>query len=102
MTERELFMKIWKVRPGETMVAVCDREVIGKKICEGKLILDVSKDFYGGELVSREAAEDVLKNATVANLVGKDAVRCGISAGLVHEDAVIYVCGVPHAQFVTM
>jgi len=96
----DLFMKVWKVRSGETLVAVCDSDVIGKKICEGKVVLDVSKEFYGGELVSREAAEDVLRRATVANLVGKDAVRCGIDAGLVHEKAIIYVCGIPHAQFV--
>jgi hypothetical protein len=100
MPVRDLFLKVWKVRSGETLVAVCDTDVIGKKICEGKVVLDVSKDFYGGDLVTPEAAEDILKNATIANLVGKEAVRCGINAGRVHEDAVIYVCGIPHAQFV--
>ena len=84
------------------MIAVCDSELLGKKICEGKRILDASKDFYGGEAVSPEAAVDVLKGATVANLVGKKAVKCGIEAGLVHDDAVICIGGVPHAQFISI
>jgi hypothetical protein len=100
MVEGGLFVKVWNIRPGETMVAVCDCGILGKKVCEGKLVLDVSKDFYGGERLSLEAATDILKRATVANLVGEDAVRCGLDAGLVHEEAVITIGGIPHAQFV--
>jgi hypothetical protein len=93
-------MKIWRIRRGEVMVALCDCGVIGKRVREGKLILDASKDFYGGTLVTTEAAVDMLRMATVANLVGKEAVKCGMEAGLIHEDAVICIGGIPHAQFV--
>ncbi|MBM5804727.1 MAG: DUF424 family protein [Candidatus Verstraetearchaeota archaeon] len=95
-----VYVKAWKVSSRETMIAVCDCNVIGKKVCEGKLVLDISKDFYQGERMTVEAAIDVLRTATVANFVGKDAVRCGIEAGLVHKDAVISIGGIPHAQFV--
>ena len=95
-----VYVKAWRVSSSEMMIAVCDCNVIGKKVCEGKLVLDVSKDFYQGERMTAEAAIDVLKTATVANFVGKDAVRCGIEAGLVHKDAVISIGGIPHAQFV--
>lgn len=100
MTKPSLHMKIWRIRRGELMVAVCDSKVIGKKVCEGKLVLDASTDFYGGELVSADAAVDTLRAATVANLVGEEAVRCGIEAGLIQKEAVISIGGVPHAQFV--
>lgn len=93
-------MKVWKIQSGGMIVAVCDCDIMGKKICEGKLVLDITKDFYGGEQVSCEAATDILRKATIANLVGEDAVRCGIDAGVVHEDAIIRIGGVPHAQFV--
>lgn len=95
-----VYVKVWKGNSRETMIAICDCNVIGKKVCEGKLVLDVSKDFYQGERMTVEAAIDVLKTATVANFVGKDAIRCGIEAGLVHKDAVISIGGIPHAQFV--
>jgi len=100
MSDGSLFVKVWKVKSGGTIVAVCDSDIMGKKICEGKLVLDVSSDFYGGQQVSCEAATDMLRKATIANLVGEHAVRCGIEAGVVHKDAVIRIGGVPHAQFV--
>lgn len=100
MDQPTLHMKVWRIRRGEVMVALCDCGVIGKKFCEGKLILDTSRDFYNGSLVTAEAAIDMLKMATVANLVGEEAVRCGIDAGLIHRDAVISIGGIPHAQFV--
>ena len=100
MSGEFVYVKAWKVGSREAMIAVCDCNVIGKRVCEGKLVLDISKDFYQGERMTVEAAIDVLKAATVANFVGKDAVRCGIEAGLVHKDAVISIGGIPHAQFV--
>jgi hypothetical protein len=100
MTKGDVYVKVWQIRPGETMVAVCDCDVMGKKITEGKLVLDVCRDFYGEEKIAADAAIDLLKRATVANLVGKDAVEYGIEAGLIHREAVISVGGVQHAQFI--
>ncbi|MBC7127360.1 MAG: DUF424 family protein [Candidatus Methanosuratincola petrocarbonis] len=100
MKEEKLLVKVWAIREGEVMVAVCDPHLLGKKFSEGQLLLDVNEAFYKGELVSAEAAIDYLRRATVANLVGEVAVRCGKEAGLIHEDGVMTVNGVPHAQFV--
>lgn len=100
MNEEKLVVKVWAVREGEFMVAVCDPQLLGKKFSEGKLLLDVNEAFYKGELVTAETAIDYLRKATVANLVGKAAVRCGKEAGLIHEDGVMTVRGIPHAQFV--
>ncbi|MGZ4940673.1 MAG: DUF424 family protein, partial [Halobacteriota archaeon] len=43
-----------------------------------------------------------LKNATIANLVGKRAVDCGIDSGIIDEEYIITIEGVPHAQMVTL
>ncbi|MBC7120536.1 MAG: DUF424 family protein [Candidatus Methanosuratus sp.] len=100
MKEEKLFIKVWAVREGEVMIAVCDPQLVGKKFHDGRLLLDVNEAFYKGELVSAEAAVDYLRKATVANLVGEVAVQCGKEAGLIHEDGVMTIDGVPHAQFV--
>ncbi len=100
MVKPSLRMKVWRRRKGEVLVALCDSGLIGKRVCEGKLVLEASEDFYCGDLVTAEAAEDMLRVATVANLVGEEAVRCGIEAGLIHKDAVMCIGGIPHAQFV--
>jgi hypothetical protein len=95
-----LHMKVWRIRKGEVMVALCDSSILGKRVCEGKLVLEASEDFYCGDQVTAEAAVDTLRVATVANLVGEEAVRCGIEAGLIQKDAVMRIGGIPHAQFV--
>ncbi|MDI9643611.1 MAG: DUF424 family protein [Candidatus Verstraetearchaeota archaeon] len=100
MAEVKLFVKVWAIREGEVMVAVCDRHLMGKRFSDGKLLLDVNEAFYKGELVSPDAAVDYLKRATVANLVGEVAVQCGKDAGLVHDEGVVTIEGVPHAQFI--
>ena len=98
--EEFVYVRAWKVNSRGKMIAICDCNVIGKKVCEGKLVLDICREFYQGERMTLEAAIDVVKTATIANFVGKDAVRCGIEAGLVHKDAIINIGGIPHAQFV--
>jgi hypothetical protein len=52
--------------------------------------------------MTREAAADVLRTATIANMVGAEAVKCGVEAGIVHEEGVVMIGGVPHAQFVCL
>lgn len=87
---------------GESMVAICDRECLGKTYREGKLTLKVTSQFYGTELVSIEKAVDELKKATIANVVGKAIVNECIKFGLVHKKAVIWINGIPHAQIVSI
>ena len=43
-----------------------------------------------------------LEKATIANMVGKRAVQTAVNAGLVHEQAIIYIEGHPHAQWVKL
>ncbi|MDD1776024.1 MAG: DUF424 family protein [Candidatus Methanomethylicus sp.] len=100
MAEKQVLLRAFNVRKGEVMIAVCDCELLGKKFKEGKLVLDVCRDFYGGKRVSLETAVDTLRAATLANLVGEESIRCGIEAGIIHSDCVLRVDGVPHAQFV--
>jgi len=102
MHEETVFVKVWRAKDGEVVMAVCDCEMLGKRIQDGSLILDVSREFFGGEKMSKDAAIDLLKSATIANFVGEVAVKCGIEAGLVHREAIITIGGVPHAQFVMM
>jgi hypothetical protein len=97
----QLYMRIRNLQ-GESMVSICDRECLGKTYREGKLRLKVSSQFYGDRLVPVEKALDELKKATIANVVGKLIVNECIKAGMVHEKAVIWINGIPHAQIILM
>ena len=86
----------------DVLIGACDEKLIGKKFSEGKFQIEVRKEFYDGERINKEKLKRYLENATIANLVGEEAVRCAIEIGLVDPSCVIKIKGVPHAQMVKM
>lgn len=83
----------------ERLVAACDSDVLGRKLQEGKLHLDVNPQFYDGFEASLDDLELYLRNATVANLVGERVVARAIELGYVAQENVLRIEGVPHAQW---
>ncbi|HID26870.1 MAG: DUF424 domain-containing protein [Methanosarcinales archaeon] len=96
-----MYLKIHKSER-EFLVAVCDKEVIGKTFKESNLILEASEFFYKGELATSTQVIEALANATIANLIGKKAVNCAIEGGYCSAENVIKIQEVPHAQIVMM
>jgi len=82
-----------------TLVAVCDDDLLGETVANGEVSLTVTEEFYGGEAVDREAVAASLAGASVANLVGTDAVGLAVEEGFVDEANVLDLDGTPHAQF---
>jgi hypothetical protein len=96
-----IWMKVYDTQ-GEVLLAACDDELLGKSFEEGELQLMVSEKFYGGEKVSQELFIRQLKCATIANLVGEVVVRIASELGMVDENGIIRIEGVPHAQIAKM
>jgi len=86
----------------DLLIGACDEHLIGKKFEEGKLQLDVTKEFYDGKRISKEILKKYLEDATIANLVGEKTVNCAIELGFVNPDCIIKIKGIPHAQMVRM
>ena len=83
------------------VVAVCDADVFGRKLIDGKRVLDVSGAFFDGKAMSDEEAEVeivrcVNEDATF-NFVGKESVGLAKVMGIVKEEGVMYIDGVPVA-----
>lgn len=97
----QYYVKVYRVQ-SEIMVAACDENVHGKCYEEGEVVLRGERKFYGNKLRSREEALELLRQATIANLLGEDIVGQGIKIGLIAPENVIRVRGVPHAQMVRM
>jgi len=97
----KFYVKVYRVQ-SELMVAVCDEEVYGKCYEEGGVVLRGEKKFYGDELKGRKETMRLLRQATIANLLGKDIVEQGIKIGIIDPANVLRVKGVPHAQMVRM
>ena len=94
-------IKIYK-RGNDLLIGACDENLLGKKFEDGKFQIDVSKEFYGGKRISPEILKKYLQDATIANLVGKETIKCAIDLGLIDAECVIKINGVPHAQMVRM
>lgn len=97
--ELEVYMNLKKIGRN-VLLAICDAEILGKTICEGKIVFHVKEDFYKGTKVNVEEAVSMIENSTIVNMVGKNVVGKAIQRGYVHPEAVLNIDGVPHAQIV--
>lgn len=94
-------IKIYR-QGNDILLAACDENLIGKTFEEGKFQIEVKKDFYDGERVTPEILKKLLKDVTIANLVGDETIRHAIEIGLIDPECVIKIKGIPHAQMVKM
>ena len=83
-------------------MAACDRRLLGHVLSEGEIRLEVNPQFYEGEDASDELLLNRLDNATMANLVGERTVGLAIRYGIIDEECILYIDGVPYAQMVKM
>lgn len=98
---RLLSIKVHKT-PKETLLAVCDLEILGRKFSEGEKRIEVYRSFYGGSLVDESNLAEYFKGATIVNLVGERSVKKAIELGYVSSDRVLKIGETVHAQFATM
>ena len=82
------------------LLAICDADLLGKTLREGKIVFCVKEDFYRGKRVNVEDAVVLIENSTIVNMVGQNVVEKAVEKGYVHPEAVLNIEGVPHAQIV--
>ena len=83
------------------VVAVCDKELIGKKFEEGKFQLDIKENFFKGKESSKEEVLEIMKNMKLEdstfNLVGKKSISVALKAGIISEKGVKKINNIPFA-----
>jgi hypothetical protein len=84
------------------LLAICDAEILGRTLREGKIVFCVKEDFYKGAKVTVEEAVSMMENSNIVNMVGKNVVKTAIEKGFVHPEAVLKIEGIPHAQVVKL
>jgi hypothetical protein len=97
----EAYVNLKKVGKN-VLLAICDYEMIGRTLRNGKIVFHVKDEFYNGGKVSVEEAVDMIKNSTIVNMVGKNCVEEAIAKGYVHPEAVLRIEGIPHAQIMKL
>ncbi len=99
----DFVMRVHRVR-SETVVAVCDADLVGRKLPVGHQgrTVTVSPQFYGDRPVGREEVAWALQRATIANLLGERTVALALEMGLIADGVPGRLGGVPHAEIVTL
>lgn len=87
---------------GTKVLAVCDKDLLGRYFKEKDLQLDLTTRFYQGSEVKENALLILFKSSNIINLVGKESVNFGIKAGVVNKKYVLTIKKIPHAQAVLM
>ena len=95
----EVYLNIKKIGQN-VLLAVCDCDLLGRTLREGKVVFHIKDEFYKGRKASVDEAVGLINNSTIVNLVGKNCVEKAIIKGYVHPDAVLNIEGVPHVQVV--
>ena len=96
-----IFIKIHKAKYRD-VVAVCDSNLIGKRFEEDDLQLDITERFYKGQEISEDELINILKNSENINVVGEESIKAAIKSGMISENNIIRIKGIPHAQFTTL
>ena len=83
------------------VVALADKELIGKIFYEGNFQLDVKENFYKGEEKDSEEISEILKNMKVEdatfNIVGNKSVAIALKNEIISEEHVGEIDGVKFA-----
>ncbi|MEM2118615.1 MAG: DUF424 family protein [Candidatus Bathyarchaeia archaeon] len=91
-----------KKKGRNVLLAICDCDLLGRTLQDGKIVFHVKEEFYKGSKVNVEEAVSMIENSTIVNMVGEHVVRKAIEKGYVHPEAVLNIKGVPHAQIVKL
>jgi len=84
------------------LLAICDSELLGKVLRDEKIVFDVREEFYKGMKMSVDEAVDLIAQSTIVNMVGHHVIREALKRRLIHQEAILRISGIPHAQIVKM
>jgi len=96
-----MYVKSHTTKDGKILLAVCDSDLLGKVFEEGKLILDLSGEFYKGEILTKNEVADLMRNADLVNLVGEKTIAVAIEEEILEASDVKMIDGIPLYQSLT-
>jgi len=79
----------------KTMLNICDAELLGKKIIQDDLTVNISESYYGDRFVDQKEAESLLQSASIINMVGKETVSLSVKIGIGSENGIKIISGIP-------
>jgi len=101
LDEKKFWCKVFQTK-FDILVAICDKEILGKKMKFKELKIKIDENFYKGVEINEKVALNLIKKATIVNLFGKNIVNLALGKGFVKKDNIIKIEGYPHAQIIKL
>ena len=64
------------------MLNICDAELVGRTFVKSDLSINISKSYFAERIIEENEAEQLLKNASIINMVGKETIALSIRIGI--------------------
>lgn len=82
-------------------VAICDSDLLEKSFEEDNKQLKITKNFFEGEEKTDKEVLEIMQQGSeedyTFNIVGKKAINLAIKAGLIKQEGIQYIQGIPTA-----
>ncbi|HEY8140484.1 MAG TPA: DUF424 family protein [Nitrososphaera sp.] len=80
---------------GSVMVDICDLDLIGTKLEQDGLVVDLTREYYQQQVMELVHAKELLNKCDIANLVGSRIVNHAIELKMAKEVSIKRISGVP-------
>ena len=77
------------------MLNICDSDLLGKKIVDEKVTMNITKSYYCERFVEKDEAKNLLKKSSSINMVGKETISLSLELGIGSENGVKTISDVP-------
>lgn len=91
-----MLVKVHKTNNRE-VIAISDKNLIGKEFEEGDKYLEVKKSFYEGDDLKEEEILKLLEDANSINIVGEESIKFALKNKIVDEEGILKVNKIPYA-----
>ena len=77
------------------LLNICDSNLLGKTLNSGNFSIKITKSYYGGRIVKKEEAKNLLNKCDNINMVGKEIISLSITLGIGSENGIKEIDGIP-------
>jgi hypothetical protein len=93
------------IKSYRNVIAIADKELVGKTFEEENKQLNVKKSFYQQENSKEKTKDEICKiieegiiEDSTFNLVGEKTIKIAIEKGLIGEESIKTIQGIPYAM----
>ena len=79
---------------GSLMINICDEELLGKRISNGSLNMDIRQEFFI-EVMDEKQIRDLLQKSSIANLIGNRVIQRTLDWKLAKKESIKTISNIP-------